>query len=34
VLYDCLIKTKHSAKILIDILSVMSALCRLGNGFA
>ena len=33
-LYDCLSKTEHSAKIDIDILSVMSALCRLGDGFA
>ena len=34
VLYDCLIKTQHSAKIKIDILSVMSAPCRLGNEFS
>jgi len=32
VLYDCLFKTEHSAKIDIDILSVMSAPCRLGDG--
>ena len=33
-LYDCLSKTQHFAKIYIDILSVMSALCRLDNEFA
>jgi hypothetical protein len=34
VLYDCLSKTQHFAKIYIEILSVMSALCRLDNRFA
>jgi len=34
VLYDCLFKTEHSAKIKIKILSVMSARCRSGNWFA
>jgi hypothetical protein len=28
VLYDCLIKTKHFAKIQFDVLSVSSAKCR------
>jgi len=34
-LYDCLIKTKHFAiRYKIKVLSVMSARCRLVNGFA